>query len=288
MRNIAFFLSLLLMIACKQTEKKEVNINEQSENRIVSASGAISEIIFALGRADDIVAVDFTSTYPNELNNLPNIGYRNQINAEGILSFNPNWLFTENAYIDEDVLQQLKSVGLKVNVLDKPQSVEASKALISTMGNLLDEEEKADSIIQSLNNELKELEAITSKISGKASVAFIMVRGPETVFLAGKNSFASNFIRLAGAEFAGLKEGNFRPLTPEALISLNPDFILLFESSLKSVGGIDGLSRITGITETKAWEKQQIIGMDGNLISGFGPRIIKAALELHQNIYTLE
>ena len=76
----------------------------------------------------------------------------------------------------------------------------------------------------------------------------------------------------------GFKE--FIPLTPEALVAMNPDFLLFFESGIQSIGGMDGVKNIRGIENTSAFSKNQIISMDGQYLSGFGPRVGKAALEL--------
>lgn len=57
--------------------------------RIVSVDGAITEIIYALGFADDIVAVDTTSYYPPDVLSKPKVGYLRQLASEPILALNP-------------------------------------------------------------------------------------------------------------------------------------------------------------------------------------------------------
>ena len=65
----------------------------ESVDRIVSLTGDITEIIFALGMGDYIVGVDSSATYPAEkTKSLPNIGYQRRLNAEGILALNPTLL----------------------------------------------------------------------------------------------------------------------------------------------------------------------------------------------------
>lgn len=277
-----FYLFLLISViaGCEQKQKRE----NQTDQRIITAGGTITEIVHALGRGDEIVATDITSTYPSQMQALPSIGYRNQIKTEGILSFNPDWVITEKGYLNEDVIGQLSEVSLTVNSLKKPTKLSETKTLISELGTLLGREKKADSLLTLLQADIEKLEAQTSQTEHKPKVAFVMARGAETVFLAGEESFAAGFIRMAGGTFVGLEKVDYKPLSPEALATLNPDFILLFDSSLQAMGGVSGLSKIIGIQQTTAWEKQQIIGMDGNLISGFGPRIAQAALELHNRI----
>ena len=64
--------------------------------------------MYTLGLGDRIIATDRTSTYPEKMQSLPSIGYRNQIKAEGILSLAPDIILAEEDYLSDDVLDQLK------------------------------------------------------------------------------------------------------------------------------------------------------------------------------------
>lgn len=277
---IPLIVLITTLLGCEQKQSQE----NSTDQRIITAGGTVTEIVHALGMSSHIIATDITSTYPAEMQALPSIGYRNQIKTEGILSLNPDWVIAEKGYLNDDVITQLNEVSLSVSNLKKPTQLSETKALISELGKLLNRQKEADSLLNLLQADIENLEEQTGQSVLLPKVAFVMARGPETVFLAGEESFAAGFIRMAGGEFVGLDKVDYKPLSPEALAALNPDFILMFESSLQSMGGISGLSKIVGIEHTTAWEKQQIIGMDGNLISGFGPRIAKAALELHNQI----
>lgn len=61
---------------------------------------------------------------------------------------------------------------------------------------------------------------------------------------------------------------------------MNPDYLLFFESGLQSLGGLEGVRQIRGIEETNALKNNGILAFDGLYLSGFGPRVGKAALEL--------
>jgi iron complex transport system substrate-binding protein len=59
-------------------------------SRIVSIGGSITEILYALGLQQKIVAVDTTSLYPPAaLQEKPNVGYMRQLSAEGVLALSP-------------------------------------------------------------------------------------------------------------------------------------------------------------------------------------------------------
>jgi iron complex transport system substrate-binding protein len=54
----------------------------------------------------------------------------------------------------------------------------------------------------------------------------------------------------------------------------------MFTSGLASLDGKDGLANIPGISQTPAFQHDQIIAMDGHYLLGFGPRAAKAVGEL--------
>jgi iron complex transport system substrate-binding protein len=129
----------------------------------------------------------------------------------------------------------------------------------------------------------KDMAALSNYLSDKSeqpSMAFVMARGQEMVFVAGEDTFSASLMQLAGIRSTGVGFKDFVPLTPEAIASMNPDYLLFFESGLQSIGGKEGVKNIRGIESTTAFQKDQILAYDGLYLSGFGPRVGKAALEL--------
>ncbi|EOZ98725.1 Heme ABC transporter, cell surface heme and hemoprotein receptor HmuT [Indibacter alkaliphilus LW1] len=276
-----FFIVFLLLGACTGSQKG----GQGDELRIITAGGTITEIIYELGFGDQVVATDITSTYPASMQELPSIGYRNQIKAEGILALGPDLILAEEGYLSDDVVNQLKGTGTEVQFFKKPVKTEETLELIENLADFLEVREKGESLKKSLVRDLEELSAATAqKIDKKPTVAFVMARGEEMVFVAGEDTFAESIITMAGAESVGKGFKDFIPLTPESLVSMNPDYLLFFESGIKSMGGVGGLEKIRGIQQTTAYQKNQILSFDGLYLSGFGPRIGKAALELSKEV----
>lgn len=286
-RIFVLVFALAAMASCSQktSNTHEEKAVEGASEKIITAGGTLTEIVYALGHGDAIVATDRTSTYPASMQALPSIGYRNQIQAEGILSLGPDWMIIEEGYLNDDVVTQLQNSGKEVHIFPKPQSTEEAIAVIERLGELLSEEEKSAQLVKQLKADLEELSALKAADERRPTVAFIMSRGPEMVFLAGKNTFADAIIDLSGAIPVAVDFEGMKPLTPEALPALNPDYILLFESGFQSLGGKEGLRAIQGITETEAWKKDQLIAMDGHYISAFGPRLGQAAIELFEKTH---
>eukprot|EP01136_Pigoraptor_vietnamica_P034580 Opistho-1_new@98715 len=58
--------------------------------RLVTVSGAITEVVFALGAESMLVGSDTTSVWPEAALRTPKVGYMRQLSAEGLLSLRPS------------------------------------------------------------------------------------------------------------------------------------------------------------------------------------------------------
>lgn len=273
--NLVF---IILMVSCKAPQNQE---SAPSESRkIITAGGTVTEIVDALGFGDQIIATDITSTYPASMQILPSIGYRNQIKAEGILALGPDLILAEEGYLSEDVVNQLKSAQIEIHFFKKPIQVEETKKLITDLAAFFEAQVKGNRIIDELQADLDSLKSYLVLNNSSPKAAFIMASGPQTVFMAGEDTFAQSIFELAGLQPAASGFKDFVPVTPEALVTLNPDFLVFFDSGIESLGGKEGLAQVKGLSETPAFKNGHILSFDGHYLSGFGPRVGKAALEL--------
>src|SRR5690606_4088682 len=140
------------------------------------------------------------------------------------------------------------------------------------------------------DNDQPLLDNISTKIEtvkpfdNKPKILFIYARGARNLMVSGTATPLPSMIELAGAENAAAALTDCKHLTPEALLTTNPDVILMFEKGLQSIGGIDGLLKIEGISTTNAGKNKKVVTMDGQFLSGFGPRLGDAVVELHNKI----
>lgn len=257
---------------------------QSKETSIITAGGTITEIVYELGFGSAIVATDITSTFPASMQQLPSIGYRNQIKAEGILALGPDLLLMETGYLNADVVAQLRSAGLKIHQFDKPTDLSGTYRIIRDLADFLGVPEKGKALTNQLDEDIQALDAYTAELSKKPKMAFVMARGLENVFVAGEDTFAESLLQMAAIESVGKGFTDFIPLTPEALVAMNPEYLLFFESSLQSIGGKEAVKNIRGVEQTIAYDQDGILAFDGLYLSGFGPRVAKAALELAKSV----
>ena len=72
----------------------------------------------------------------------------------------------------------------------------------------------------------------------------------------------------------------YKPVNSEVLITSAPDVLLLTDRVLNSLGGIEQVLKIPGVSLTPAGKNKRIIVMDTLYLLGFGPRTGQAALDL--------
>ncbi len=279
---VVLFTTITLQVNAQQTytgsDGVEVTIDDLS--RVVSIGSAVTETIFALDATENLVAVDESSTYPEETANYTKTSFTRSISAEGLLSLSPSVILASAAAGPEPVIQQIRAAGVPFLKLTADETVEGAFERIRQLGQIFGKEEAADQIIQNIQHDLDMAEAARENLSEKPTVLFIYARGANMLMVAGNNTSAKTMIELAGGVNAFNSFEGFKPLTAEAVVEANPDVILMMESGIQSVGGKEGVLQAPGISLTDAAKNDRIYSMEGIYLLNFGPRVGQAALDL--------
>lgn len=278
------FLSISLY-SCQSSSGEQAAKEEQANKqtlRIVSLSGAVSETLAALGMEDNIAGVDVTSTYPASLQSKTKVGNTHNLNVESILALKPNYVISmKERGIKPEQATQLQQAGIKVWVIDQEYSVAGTKKFITQLADSFHHEEAGKKLVASIDSAYAVLPAYTSK----PSVMFIYARGAGALSVCGRNMPMATMIELAGGVNAAQDVEGFKPLTAEAVVKADPEAILLFSSGMQSLDGAEGMLKVPGVAQTKAGKNKHFIVMDGELLSGFGPRVVNAIRELGEKIH---
>lgn len=277
MKKIALSLVLLagIAVSCNSTSE---NSGEKSGKKIVSLSGAVTETIAALGAENQLVGVDVTSTFPESVKaHAQDLGHIRSITLEPVVALQPDVVVAAAKDLNPELQGKLKEAGIEVKLVDQDYSVQGAKDLIQAVGELVGNADTR-SLTDKIDTDLAQIQ----KFEKAPKVLFIYARGAGTLMVAGDKTPFSEIVKLAGGQNAVSGFEDFRPLTPEAMIQGNPDVILLFDSGLASLGGPDGLLTVPGVAQTTAGKNKAVIGLDGGLISNFGPRTGEAALALNK------
>ena len=281
-------LCLAVAAAIEVTDAEGKTVAITSSERIVSLNGSTTEILFALGIGENVVGCDASSTYPKGVKEkLPSVGYQYGLNAEGILSLNPTLVIGRDDVRPPQVVKQLRMAGVNVLLLKEPRNFETAKQRLLTIGKAVRREKKAQELVEALDADIKQLETklASQKEQSKQKALFLYLRGTQTTLVLGTDTAPGAMFDIVGAEnAAGNIKGN-KPMTAEAVIAAQPDVYVLFTTGLKSIGGVDGLLKLPGLAHTPAGQNRRVVTLDGQYLSGFGPRCGRAALDLFRGIY---
>jgi iron complex transport system substrate-binding protein len=265
----------------------ELIINALNAQKVITAGSAMTEVVCALGDCNKIIASDRTSLYPPEVQKLPSIGYRSGISSEGIISLQPTLLIAEKDYVEAAVLMQIQSAGIKVIIVERAYHFDGTKNMIRQIAQELNRKQEGEKLITKIESELAEAKEWIKKSKTTPRVLCVYNRGTSSVDIAGTRTFSA-ILPYVGAQPAITGVDGYKPLNTEALIASNPDYLLLFESGVKSLGGMEGVLKIQGVLQTTAGKQKQVVAMDGIKLSNFGPRLGEAVkeltLELHPDI----
>lgn len=276
------YLLVLLCASCKQT-RQDNHIVIDNNTRIVSLSGTTTEVLCALGLQDKIVGVDVTSTYPETMKQLPKVGHNRNMSVEGIIALKPTIVVGIQENIKPQLAEQIQSAHVALLSFPLQYSVSGAKELITHLADTLGYTEKGAALVKEIDSD-ESAKVIQEK---QPNVLFIYARGAGTLMAAGNNTSANSMIHLAGGTNAATGFEDFKPITAESLVAANPDVILMFDSGLQSLGGIEGLLQIPGVAQTNAGKNKRVIEMDGQFLTGFGPRTGKAIAVLSKMLHEI-
>jgi iron complex transport system substrate-binding protein len=250
--------------------------------RLISIGGALTEIIYLLKADTELVGVDTTSIYPTAATRLPNIGYARSLSSEGILALRPTQLIATEDAGPPIVLRQIVDAGIPLSILPSGHQFIDVINRVRTIGRLVHKTDAAEVLASRLllqwSNTQKRV--ANSKLNS-TRVLFILSQNPSQLMVGGEKTSAAAMIAYAGARNAISGLSGFKPLTPEAVIAANPDVLLLTDQGMKAVGGIGGVLRFPGISQTRAGKEQKVVSLEAMYLLGFGPRMPLAAAELN-------
>ena len=210
-------------------------LNLFANERIVSLSPSITEILFALNKGKDIVATSDFLLYPNEATALPKIGSYSNPNIEKIISYEPTLVIGQEFH--QKSLRESRHFGIKSIELDL-QTIPAIKESINKLSKALHVEQNAKRLIQEIDD------ALNSVKNEKSPHTVLIVYGLKEdlrsgIYVAGDKIFFNDIIEACGETNAYKDSFISQPvLGYENIIALNPEQIIILHSK-KSAPHVD-------------------------------------------------
>ncbi|PWY36263.1 MULTISPECIES: hemin ABC transporter substrate-binding protein [unclassified Pseudomonas] len=257
--------------------------------RWVSAGGALSEWVSALGAESKLVGVDTTSQHPESLKKLPSIGYQRQLSAEGILSLRPQILLGTEEMGPPPVLSQVRSAGVQVELFSAQADLPTLQGNLQHLGKLLGSEDKATQLFEQYKQQLDQQQAWVSQARKKQAppgVLLLLGHAGGKPLIAGKDTAADWLLQQAGGRNLATHMG-YKPFSTESLAELNPEVLVFADRSLSGEAARAALFKENPILASSGAAKAgRVFEIDPTLlVGGLGPRLPQNLKRLSADFY---
>jgi len=199
--------------------------------RIISLLPNTSEMLGALHLQERVVAVDYYTTYPADLASLPKVsGSNGKYNIEQIVALKPDLVLSYGGETKE-YDQQLENLGL--HVVDLPLS-NLSQTLqeILLVGRLTSTENTARTLVSQLQQRIQQIKAAVAGTTAPKVLLEVDDSVPGKPYVFGGGSFGDELLQDANGInifHDNTSNGGYPQVTDEAIISANPQFVILTE-----------------------------------------------------------
>ncbi len=227
---VLLFVALKLLRSRGQNSSLPAPPAKVAEPRVVSLLPQATDILMSIGCGDHLVGVSNYDLAP-EVANLPRVGDYELIDWEKIAALHPKWIITHygNGRASPGFTEHADAIGahqlnLLTETLGGPDESLTIHHAITELGRICKEPQKAATAEAALRQRLARIQ---QRVNGLPPVPALIVIGPEGTLVAGKETFLSELLQIAGgANVAARLASRYPTLDREQLLQLNPQVIL--------------------------------------------------------------
>lgn len=248
--------------------------------RVVSLAPSITEMLFSLGLADQIVGVTEFCDYPAGAQSKAKVGYANP-NVETIIALRSDMVLAPKDFLRPDVLAKLEQLKIPLFVLDA-KTLEDIPLQIHTLGTMFEKTSVANDVTQRMRQRMAELKLKVETLPAKR---VLYVLNSQPLISVGPGSFIHQMIGLAGGVNIAAQAGVAYPrLSMETVLKEDPE-VLIFPS-----GEVETVPR----SEQQQWRRwdslsavkqQRFHEVSSSLLNRPGPRVIEGLEQLVRAIH---
>lgn len=253
-----------------------------STMRIASLSPAATEILFALGKAGDIVCVDQFSNWPSKAKALPHVRDHQKVDPAVLEPFSPELILT-GTVVQEKLADALKARGLGV-IHQDPRMLDHVLLAIRQLGLIAEAADEAERVVLEMQQTLN---AVRKKAALLPRRPRVYVEEWDLPPMASGN-WVPELVRIAGGEPFPIKSGHLsREVTLAEVEAFDPDLIVI------SWCGAGALAEKNLLLEREGWQDLRAINegrvrvIDDSLLNRPGPRLAEGAQRLYGWVFEL-
>ncbi|MBN1458793.1 MAG: ABC transporter substrate-binding protein [Armatimonadetes bacterium] len=251
--------------------------------RIVSTSPTVTEMLFALGAGDRVVAVTEQCDYPPEAVGLPRIGGFWTPSVEKVLGVNPDLVIAQRGN-PPDFVKVLRKSGVPVFTID-PQTMDGIFQSMRQTARLIGKKEAGSALIGDMEARLAAVKKRVESVPERERKTAFMVLQVTPLWTAGSGTFLDDAMQAAGARNIAHEVSGWRAFGTESLLVANPDFIVAStmagdpERMRTEIVSNPVLKRLTAVKE------ESVLLLEADPLMRAGPRIVEAVETMAQAFY---
>lgn len=242
---------------------------EQEAQRIVSLSPTHTEILYAIGAGDQVVAVDSMSNFPADAAITDLSSY--EPNVEAIAEFDPDLVVIGDDFTG--LADQLAAIGVESWVSSAPVSLYEAYAQIVDLGTAVGRSEAASELADSMKADIEEIIAGAAQLPEGTSYFLEL---DDTLYSVTSNTFVGSIFDMFGLRnIADATEGDtdYPQLSAEFIVSQDPTLIFLADTkccgaSAETVAARPGWDVLSAVING------HVFGLDDDIASRWGPRLV--------------
>jgi iron complex transport system substrate-binding protein len=243
--------------------------------RIISLAPSNTEILFALGLAERVVAVTDYCNYPPEAKDKPSIGGFSTPNIEKVVALSPDLVLATSIH-QKQVIPNLEQRGITVFAL-APKTLDEVLEAITLAGKITGEEKEASKLVARMQTRIKAVTDKTSSLPEVQNPKVLYITWHDPLKTAGAETLHDELIRKAGGTNVARNLTGYAGITLEAVIDANPEVMI---AGVGMGTGADAPLQFA-LTEprlrnTDARLHNRIYAIDVDLAGRAGPRIVDA------------
>jgi len=265
------------------TDARNLEVTLQKcPSRIVSLAPSITESLFAVGAADQVVGVTDQCNYPPEAKQCQKVGGFDwtSVSMERLVSLKPD-LVVATGKQHSRVIERLNQFRIPVVLVD-PESIQDVYDTLLLLGKITSHRQQAKELVASMKRRVAETRLRVGYINKHDRVRVFYQVYDEPLMTATGNTYIGEMIELAGGEniFATL-EGTYPTVSMESLVALNPEVILAptHGTSVSKIVSRPGASHIDAVKDNR------VHLLNADIVSRPGPRLAEGMEQVARALY---
>lgn len=280
--------SLSFLAACggSDTSSDTTAAASTESIRIVSLSPTATEMLYAIGAGDQVVALDSLSTFPAETADKVTEISAFEPNAEAILGYEPDLVLISNDM--NKISEQLTAAdpGITVWTGAAAATLDDVYRQIGELGAATGREDAAAALVADMQSKI---EAATAGVTAPEGASYFYELD-NTLYSVTSNTFVGSLLKATGiANVAdGVEEGNDYPqMNAEAIIKANPSIIFLADTKCCAQNAAEVAKR-PGWSGIDAVKNGNVVELDDDVASRWGPRVVDLVTQMAEAIKALQ